>query len=179
MTMTNSSDKKSAAHTVRKRRAKNYFQDIGIAVVVGCITFLLLHYVVYIGVVPSESMENSIPKDSIIFSSRIDKTPERGDVVVFYDGEKNVVKRTIGQPGDRIKFTRNDVYVNGKKLDENYLKEKAIYEEGSFELSDNEYFVLGDNRNDSYDSRYIGPIKQATIIATKVIVIHDGKLVKQ
>lgn len=95
-----------------------------------------------------------------------------GDVVVLkgeYRGDEHLlIKRVIGCPGDTIEITDNgDVIRNGKLLNESYVMEKITSgNRGNFSfvvLGDDEYFIMGDNRNNSWDSRMIGPIKKEKI----------------
>lgn len=87
--------------------------------------------------------------------------PERGDVIVFQApvGNKvDFIKRIIGLPGDTVRVENRNVYINGNKLEENYISGETQGKE-VITLQDNEYFVLGDNRGASSDSRVFGPIK--------------------
>ena len=92
-----------------------------------------------------------------------------GDIIVL-DEEKEgeiIIKRIIGMPGDTVSINDNTVYVNGEELEEDYAYgETSDYEE--ITLGDDEYFILGDNRPISKDSRYFGPVKEDEIIG-KVI----------
>lgn len=91
--------------------------------------------------------------------------PSRGDVVVFKaPGSANVdfIKRVIGLPGETVKVENGSVYINEKKLEEPYEKQES---RGNLELTlgNDNYFVLGDNRGGSTDSRVFGPIAKNTI----------------
>lgn len=104
--------------------------------------------------------------------------PQRGDIVVFnptaaLEREKfkdAFIKRIIGLPGDRIDVKAGKVYINGKVINENYLEEAPNYNWSSTALTPdgkvppNEYLVLGDNRNNSYDGHYWGFVPRAKII---------------
>ena len=84
--------------------------------------------------------------------------PRRGDVVIcnYPDRTEIFVKRVIGIPGDTVEVLRNVVYINGKAIDEPYLTEARNdngFSMAAFSLGDNEYFVMGDNRDNSHDSR--------------------------
>lgn len=84
---------------------------------------------------------------------------ERGEVVVLsspVDGTR-VVKRVIGLPGETVVVTGGVVFINSEPLDEPYIMEAPRYA-GTWQLGDNQYFVLGDNRNHSYDSADYGPV---------------------
>ncbi|MDR3214924.1 MAG: signal peptidase I [Bacilli bacterium] len=90
-------------------------------------------------------------------------------VVVFYhwDGEAElIVKRVIGLPGDEVKIKDNQIYVNNKAIkDTKRNPNTQMYDFPPLKLADDEYFVMGDNRNVSKDSRMIGPVKFSDIKA--------------
>lgn len=100
-------------------------------------------------------------------------SPQRGDVIVFHppsDPSTTYVKRVIGIPGDHITITPNSVIVNGHKLDEPFIStvDPSAPENASvfpaITLGPNQYFVMGDNRQDSIDSRIFGYVPRANII---------------
>jgi signal peptidase I len=99
--------------------------------------------------------------------------PERGDVVVFTqpgNDEEGLyfVKRVVGLPGELIELKGGAVFVEGRKLSEDYLYDREltyVADEGvsQFRVDEEEYFVLGDNRDDSFDSRYFGAVRRSEI----------------
>lgn len=119
-------------------------------------------------------------------------TPVRGDVIVFQappDPEKDFIKRVIGEPGDTIMIHEGDVYVNGKKLDQGkFLASNVKSYNGSFLHEDEtitvpqgQYFVMGDNRAFSSDSREWGFVKKDEIIGSSMLIYwppNEAKLIK-
>ena len=97
------------------------------------------------------------------------KQYNRFDVVIL-DSQINgkYIKRVIGLPGETVQIKDGNIYINGQLLTENYGNERYIYNSGiagnEIILADDEYFVLGDNRNHSCDSREIGPINKKQMI---------------
>jgi signal peptidase I len=107
--------------------------------------------------VPTRSMIQTINLNDKILVKRIHNFDnlKRGNVIVFYSDElkETLVKRLIGLPGDKIDIKNGVVFVNGEKLEEDYVKNKDDYN-GSFEVPQGKYFFLGDNRPVSLDARY-------------------------
>lgn len=93
--------------------------------------------------------------------------PMRGEVVVFKNPKNTrvyFIKRIIGLPGDTVEIKEGGVFVNDEKIVENYIEYKDSKDHPKVTVGDSEYFVMGDNRMNSYDSRSIGPIDQKYII---------------
>jgi signal peptidase I len=100
------------------------------------------------------------------------KAPERGDIVVFHfplDPEKRYIKRVIGLPGDTIEARDGRIYVNGVALDEPYLAASPNYD-GRWQVEEGHVFVLGDNRNNSNDSKNWGSLDMDAIIGKAVLI---------
>lgn len=118
----------------------------------------------------SSSMEPTLKIEDKIISVK-SQNLKRKDIVVLYppSGEKEIlVKRVIGLPKERIEIKNGYVYINGEKIEENYIKEKPSYIFEEIEIPSDSYFLLGDNRNESEDSSVWGPVKKEKIIG-KVI----------
>lgn len=116
---------------------------------------------------------------------------ERGDIVVFnspVDPEKDYIKRIIGIPNDTISLDDGQIYINGKKIDQSFLPSDVYTNPGSFLREDqsvvtpaNQYFVMGDNRENSSDSREWGFVDKGEIIGKSFLVywpINKLRLVK-
>ena len=103
--------------------------------------------------------------------------PNRGDIVVFSPTETlkkqnykdAFIKRVIGLPGEQVEVKDGLVYINGQPLQEKYLEDQPNYRFGPVTVPPDEYLVLGDNRNDSYDSHYWGFVPRKNIIGRAVI----------
>nr|WP_283942846.1 signal peptidase I [Paenibacillus konkukensis] len=139
-----------------KRWIKEWVPTLAIAVIV---SFTFNTYVAQGMKVPTGSMLPTIQLDDKILVEKMVKLTDFkfGDVVVFYpplpdQADQRFVKRLIGLPGDTIEVKDGALYRNGEKVDEPYLKEKMNYTYGPITVPADQYFFLGDNRNDSLDS---------------------------
>ena len=133
---------------------------------------LISSYVIQITEVHGESMEATLSEGNRLFieklSYRLDEL-KRFDVIVFTkDKEVNLIKRVIGLPGEKVEIVEGTIFINGEKLQENYgLDPINPYEDAlEIQLGEEEYFVLGDNRLVSVDSRYpsVGAVKKNEIV---------------
>lgn len=114
------------------------------------------------------SMEPNFESGELLLTEKVTyrfSKPQLYDTVVFeapIGNKADFIKRIIGVPGDTVKIENGEVVVNGSKLEENYIDDVT---DGNLTLTlaDNEYFVLGDNRSSSSDSRTFGPIKKNSI----------------
>ena len=141
---------------------KEIFEWVKIIVSAALIAFVLNTFIIANSEVPSGSMENTIMTGDRVIGSRLSyrfEDPKRGDIAIFRfpDNEKiYYVKRIIGLPGETVDIVDGKVYINGsdEPLDEPYIREPMIPETPMhFEVPENSYFMMGDNRNYSMDAR--------------------------
>lgn len=132
------------------------------------IFFLVYIFLVQPHRVKGDSMFPNFKDGELLLTEKVSYRiykPQRGDVVVFKaPGSRNVdyIKRIIGLPSEEIKITGGEIFINGEKLDEPY--ETQISDgDVTLTLLKEEYFVMGDNRGASSDSRSFGPIKKSSI----------------
>ena len=125
--------------------------------------------------VVGQAMSDTLENGDEVFINKLVKSPDSGDVIVFLPNgnEKShyYIRRVIGVPGDRVQIKDGAVYINGElyneKIDVAAMEDEGIAGE-EIVLGEEEYFVLGDNRNNSEDSRYanIGNIKKEYIVGS-------------
>ena len=130
---------------------------IDILIVASAVTFVWKFVGYGVWITSGSMMPTLEVKDRLIVSRVYNpKNLQEGDIVLFKNDEfqgEILIKRLIGLPGDKIKIKNGVVFRNGKKLKEDYVKNNEIYND-TFEVPENKYFFLGDNRANSYDSRY-------------------------
>lgn len=142
-----------------KREVLSWIKLIVCAVV---LAFIISNFIIVNATVPTGSMKNTIHEGNRMIGFRLSYVfgdIERGDVIIFKypdDETQNFVKRVIGLPGETIEILGGKVYINDSPspLDEPYLFEEPIGDFQKTVIPEDSYFVMGDNRNDSHDSRY-------------------------
>jgi signal peptidase I len=144
----------------------------------------------------SDSMLDNIRQGDVVLWRKIKRLPsgnmslKRGDILLFLgpeDGKRNLVKRCLGLPGETVSIKDNVLYINGKPLKEPYLKinssdlkgrnnyRKQPSNYGPATVDPGKYFMLGDNRDYSYDSRKWGLLPESLIIGRAYVVVWDSK----
>lgn len=116
-------------------------------------------FVYKIALVPSSSMSPTIHKDSIVVINLQNEAYKRGNIVVFRHEGEAVVKRIVAIKGDLVESRNGYIFVNGKRVD-NFVVNYVLF---PFVVT-GDFFVLGDNRNNSYDSHSFGAISRKQII---------------
>ena len=122
-------------------------------------------FVCQIAIVNGNSMYPTLKNNQMLIVNKISTKYERNSIIVFKTKSGYLIKRVIGLPGEEVKIQNNDIYINGNKIDDVVkidMNDYGIAKDGVV-LGDDEYFVLGDNRNFSTDSRFIGCIKEKDI----------------
>jgi signal peptidase I len=137
--------------------------------------FLLVNLVSARVRVESISMEPNLHEGDFVVVNRMAyrwREPERGDVIVFRfpgDSKKRYIKRVIGVGGDRLIIDDGMVYVNDLLIDEPYIAASPVYA-GEWTVGPEEVFVLGDNRNNSNDSKNWGMLNMDSIVGEAVLI---------
>ena len=149
------------------------FREVVITVAIALAVFFALRLTIQSSEVKLSSMEPNFYQGYLVMVSKVayrSSGPQRGDVIIFnppVESEIPYIKRVIGLPGDTVEIKDGTVSINGTPVNEPYILQEPPQNNndyGPIALSDDEYFVLGDNRNNSSDSRSWGPIKRNDII---------------
>ncbi len=146
---------------------KEWMKTILYFLVMFICVYLLIHYVGQRTVVDGASMETTLYDGDNLILNKISyrfSDPERFDIVVFPVEDDYYIKRVIGLPGEKVDIRDGKVYINGEELTSDvYGREPIIYPgmvDLPLTLGEDEYFCMGDNRNNSNDSRDLGPISR-------------------
>lgn len=154
----------------------SFFDFIKTIAVIVVLAFIIRVFVIQPFIVEGESMEPTFQTKDYLITEKVSyrfRPPQRGEVVIFNPPDRsteNYIKRIIGLPGDQIEIREGNIYVNKQKLIEPYLtnidKTLVAQKEGyTTILKDDEYFVMGDNRSHSRDSREIGSIPKQNVVS--------------
>ena len=169
------SNKTEEPQKIKSNKIKEILGLVLYCVIVIAIMFFVIKYVGQRTVVIGDSMENTLQDGDNLITDKLTyrfMEPKRFDIVVFpFKDNKNqlLIKRIIGLPGETVQIMNGKVYINGYELNENYgnaIIESAGLAENPIVLGEDEYFVLGANRNNSQDSRFesVGNIHRSDLI---------------
>ena len=145
-------------------------------IIIGFIVFIINNYFFQICFVHGISMEPTLKHGQAVIIKKIGLNIENNDIVLIKINDDIIIKRVVGIPGDKLIIKDNYLYVNNEKNDNFYIEEDGLLEKEII-LKKDEYFVLGDNRQNSIDSRYeeIGIIQKDKI---KGIVLRNKESLK-
>jgi signal peptidase I len=149
--------------------AKKFLRDVVEVVVPAVLLFLLINtFFLESRFVPTPSMAPTIGTQDWFLSNKTAywfQSPQRGQIIVFVPPQRlhmkeDFVKRIIGLPGETVQVTQGVVYINGKPLSEPYITpdRAPIQDFGPYRVPEGQLFMMGDNRNNSADSREWGPL---------------------
>jgi signal peptidase I len=174
--------------TEGKGALRNLLEWIVVIIAALAAAILVRAFVVEPYEIPTESMTNTIQVGDRILGEKVSyrfSDPEAGDIVTFIDPEDSsttLIKRIIATPGQTVEVKDGAVYVDGEKLDEPYtlnrpsevIERYASNLDGPvtypYTLGEDEYWVMGDNRTNSLDSRYFGPITRDSITSKAMFI---------
>lgn len=112
------------------------------------VTIVLFRLVLYPAYVTSESMNPTFKTGDFVMGQRLFSSVERNDIIIASKDGQQITKRIVGMPGDVLEIKQGFVYINGDKIGE------TIHPDQQLMIAEQQYFLAGDNRNNSYDSRY-------------------------
>jgi signal peptidase I len=156
----------------RSHLAREIIETLALTLII----FLVIHFTIQNYMVDGTSMQPSLKNNQFVLVNKLAylfHAPERGDVIVFHwpvDTNKDLIKRVIGLPGDVIVTTSRTVEVDGVVLNEPYISIPANPIALRWVVPPNDYFVMGDNRRVSDDSRDWGFVPKSYIIGKAVLV---------
>jgi signal peptidase I len=149
---------------------KGFIRELLITLGLALVIFLLLQTTIQSSIVDGSSMLPGLVDGQrliVVKALYRFKAPERGDIVIIHPPvalENQWVKRVIGLPGDTIEVKNGTVYVNQQPLDEPYIKDRPRYILPPYEVPAENYFVMGDNRNNSSDSHLRWTVPRENIV---------------
>lgn len=152
--------------TEEDKKVKKIIREIIPYIVIIFVVLFIKAYIVAPIQVNGDSMYSTLKDGDIMILNKIKyltKGVERFDIVVVDDDETPIIKRVIGLPGEVIEVVDNKLYIDGKHYKEPYLDEDVETYDFSEKVSDDCYFVMGDNREKSKDSRIIGCVSKDKI----------------
>jgi signal peptidase I len=154
-----------------KPRARPVLRDIAETLVFTLLIYVLVRTFLFENYrVVGRSMEPNLENDQYLVVNKLGyrlHEPQRGDIVVFRDPRsdgRKLIKRVIGLPGETVEIRSGQVFINGQLLDEPYIASQGRYTQQSTSVPEDEFFVLGDNRNNSSDSHNWGPLPSENIV---------------
>jgi signal peptidase I len=143
-------------------------------IITAAIVFVVLIYVASFQMVSGPSMNDTLVEGDVLILNKIVyrfSKPQRNDIVVVNAKSMLMVKRIIGLPGETISYKNGILYIDGKTYKETNITQPT-YDFSDVKLGDDEYFVMGDNRTNSEDSRDYGAVKMSSIVGKSSLRIY-------
>ena len=155
-------------------KAKRIIKEVLPFAIVIAVVLLFKFFIMTPIQVQGDSMEPTLNQGDILILNKISYKIHginRFTIVVVDNDGTNLIKRVIGLPGETVKVEENKLYIDGKYVEQDFLEKSQYTEDFEVTLKDDEYFVMGDNRKVSLDSRSIGPVSKSQIKGTASFVI--------
>lgn len=163
-------------------RIKNFLKELIPYIIIILVVAIIRTFIVTPVRVDGPSMNPTLEDKQLLILSKYQKNYERFDIIVFNHNGSKLVKRIIGLPGDKVEYKNNLLYINGEMIDEPFdhvvTSDFNLSDIGYDIIPDGMYFVVGDNRKNSLDSRYIGLIAKEDIEGTVNLSLWPFKKVK-
>ena len=153
---------------------KKFIKDLIPYLIIIVVVVLIRSFIVTPVKVNGSSMNPTLKGNEIMILNKLGKIDRYDIVVLKLDDADNLIKRVIGLPGETIEIKNDKIYINGKEINDEYGYGETS-NVSKIKLNNDEYFVLGDNRLVSLDSRTFGPINQKDINGTTDIIIYPFK----
>lgn len=157
------------------------FEFIKTTLIVVIVALVFRYFLIQPFIVVGQSMEPNFHDKEYLVIDKLSykiRVPKRGEVIIFHPPQsprESYIKRIIGLPGEKVEVKSGNIYINGKLLKESYIMHDAgsaiSTNDMTVQLQDNEFFVFGDNRDHSSDSREIGPIPKSNIQGKVAIIL--------
>ncbi len=147
----------------------NFIKTILPYAIIVAVVILIRTFVLTPVIVSGTSMDDTLKNGELLLLKKYDKNFERFDIVVFDYGDSKLVKRIIGLPGETLEYKDGILYINGKETEDPFASSTKDFKLTDLNIDvipEDYYFVMGDNRSNSSDSRIIGPISKDTINGT-------------
>ena len=128
--------------------------------------------------IDGSSMEPTFQNEDIILMEKVSyrfHSPIRNDIVIVDIGDKTIIKRVVGMPGDKLKIEDGVLYRNEEKVEEPYIQEKMVSDIQELTVPLHHVFVMGDNRNNSSDSRVYGAFDENQIQGRVMVEVKNNR----
>ena len=169
--------KDTTTKPTKAESAKSFLKDLIKDIIIAFVIVLIVTACVKPTIVSGQSMDDTLHDGNYLIVNKLAYKigePEHGDIIVFDSGQEEHelwIKRVIGLPGDVIKTDGRTLYINNAKASEPYIKKGTVAqgEMKTWIVPEGAVFVMGDNRNNSTDSRIIGCVEDDTVVGKAVL----------